>query len=73
MPAVTGVELYEYLVEAGRAIPTILVTAYPDPNVRNRMLGIGVECYLSKPLKEAEFIGCLRAACVRGNTPGHTG
>jgi FixJ family two-component response regulator len=67
MPAITGVELYTHLVEAGRAIPTILVTAYPDANVRNRMLSLGVEGYLAKPLEEAEFIGCLRSACARGN------
>src|SRR5215470_19465600 len=30
MPAITGLELYRHLVGAGRAIPTILVTAYPD-------------------------------------------
>jgi FixJ family two-component response regulator len=30
MPAMTGVELYKHLVSAGYAIPTILVTAYPD-------------------------------------------
>ena len=69
MPAITGVELYEHLVEAGRAIPTILVTAYPDANVRKRMLSMGVECYLSKPLEEAEFIGCLRSACARCHAP----
>jgi len=67
MPAITGVELYTHLVEAGRAIPTILVTAFPNDNVRRRMLALGVECYLSKPLEEAEFIDCLRAACARGN------
>src|SRR5580692_11424586 len=30
MPAMTGIELYEHLIEAGYVIPTILVTAYPD-------------------------------------------
>jgi FixJ family two-component response regulator len=69
MPAITGVELYTHLVEAGRVIPTILVTAYPDDNVRKRMLSMGVKCYLSKPLEEAEFIGCLHSACARGNAP----
>ena len=67
MPAITGVELYNHLIEAGRTIPTILVTAYPDDNVRKHMLSMGVECYLSKPLEEADFIGCLRSACARGN------
>jgi FixJ family two-component response regulator len=50
MPAMTGVELYEHLIETGRAIPTILVTGYPTDGVRERMLTLGVECYLPKPL-----------------------
>jgi FixJ family two-component response regulator len=30
MPAMTGIELHRHLIDAGRAIPTILVTAYPN-------------------------------------------
>ena len=52
MPAMTGVELFEHLLETGHAIPTILVTAYPNDGVRERMLTLGVECYLPKPLVE---------------------
>jgi FixJ family two-component response regulator len=73
MPAMTGVELYSHLIKTGHAIPTILVTAYPDDNVRKRMLSMGVECYLPKPLEEAELIGCLRSACARGNAPREPG
>src|ERR1700733_14754843 len=49
MPEMTGGELYEYLIEQGHAIPTILVTAYPDDSVMERMLNRGVEGYLRKP------------------------
>jgi FixJ family two-component response regulator len=66
MPDMTGVELYERMVEQGQAIPTILVTAYPDDRVRERMLNRGVECYLRKPLEEAALINCLRSAVARG-------
>jgi FixJ family two-component response regulator len=66
MPAITGIELYKRLIETGHAIPTILVTAYPDDRVQKRMLSIGVECYLSKPLEEAHLIGCLRSVFERG-------
>ena len=38
MPEMTGVELYERLVDAGHAIPTILVTAYPNDVDRARAL-----------------------------------
>jgi FixJ family two-component response regulator len=66
MPEMTGAELFEHLIERGHAIPTILVTAYPDDRVRERMLNLGVECYLRKPLEEAALIDCLRSAVARG-------
>ncbi len=72
MPEMTGTELYTRLVETGRAIPTILVTAYPDDSVRKRMLGMGVQCYLPKPLEEAALIGCVRSAVARRSAPGES-
>ena len=66
MPEMTGVELYHHLLQSGHAIPTILVTAYPDDRTRERMLNLGVECYLRKPLEEAALIDCLRSAIARG-------
>jgi FixJ family two-component response regulator len=69
MPAMTGIELCRYLAEIGRAIPTILVTAYPDENFEKRIDTLGVECHLLKPLEEADLIDCLRSACARGRTP----
>jgi FixJ family two-component response regulator len=69
MPAMTGVELYRHLIEAGYTIPTILVTAYPDDDVRTRALNDGVVCYLRKPVDEQHLIRCLRAALESGE-PG---
>ena len=66
MPGMTGVELYIHLVESGRAIPTILVTAYPDERRKECMLNRGVTCYLRKPLVEAALIDCLRIAVAHG-------
>jgi FixJ family two-component response regulator len=70
MPEMTGVELYNHLIQRGHTIPTILVTAYPDDGVRARMLTLGVDCYLAKPLVEAVLIDCLRSAVARGRAPG---
>ena len=69
MPAMTGVELHRHLIEAGHAIPTILVTAYPDEDVRSRALMDGVVCYLRKPVDEKHLIRCLRAAVHSGEPP----
>ena len=62
MPGMTGVELHRRLTELGYAIPTILVTAYPDEFVRDRALKDGVICYVSKPLDDRELESCLRTA-----------
>ncbi|WP_321940235.1 response regulator transcription factor [Paraburkholderia sp. J8-2] len=69
MPAMTGAELYEHLTATGHAIPTILITAYPEDSVRQRMLSLGVGGYLHKPLDEAVLIDCLRRAFARGKVP----
>src|SRR5262245_9615457 len=66
MPAMTGIELYRHLVEAGRPIPTILVTAYPNDGDRARALNDGVLCYLRKPVDDQTLIQCLRTALSPG-------
>jgi FixJ family two-component response regulator len=66
MPGMTGVELHRHLVDAGYAIPTILVTAYPDEVVRDQALKAGVFCYLSKPVDDEYLDRCLRSALQAG-------
>jgi FixJ family two-component response regulator len=66
MPVMTGLELYKHLIDAGHAIPTILVTAYPDDDVRARALNDGVVCYLPKPVDEKHLERCLRAVLHSG-------
>src|SRR5262245_21478730 len=61
MPGMTGVELHRHLIDAGYAIPTILVTAYPDEVVRRRALKDGVVCYLCKPVDDDHLERCLRS------------
>jgi FixJ family two-component response regulator len=66
MPGMTGVELHRHLVDAGYAIPTILVTAYADEVVRDQALKDGVVCYLSKPVDDDYLERCLRSALQPG-------
>ena len=68
MPGMTGIELHRHLVAAGYAIPTILVTAYPDEVVRDRALKDGAVCYLSKPVDDNHLERCLRSA-LQPDTP----
>ena len=62
MPTMTGIKLYRHLIDTGYAIPTILVTAYPNAADRARALNDGVVCYLRKPVDEQHLMRCLRAA-----------
>ena len=62
MPGRTGIELYQKLVAAGHAIPTILMTAYPDETTRARALGAGIVCYLPKPVASDALLGCVDEA-----------
>ena len=68
MPEMTGVKLHRRLIDAGRPIPTILITAYPDDTVRERALNDGVICYLLKPFDEAELLLCVHQALERGGS-----
>jgi CheY-like chemotaxis protein len=69
MPAMTGIELYRYFIDTGHAIPTILITAYPNDVDRARALDDGVVCYLRKPVNDEHLIRCLREALRSGELP----
>jgi FixJ family two-component response regulator len=69
MPAMTGIELHRHLIDLGHAIPTILVTAYPNDADRARALNDGVVCYLRKPVDEQRLVECLRATLASGDLP----
>src|SRR6266700_2741970 len=69
MPGMTGVELYRHLIEAGHAIPTILVTAYPNDVDRARALTDGIICYLRKPVDEKDLRRCIHASLRSGERP----
>jgi FixJ family two-component response regulator len=66
MPGMTGFELHRHLVDAGYAIPTILITAFPDEVARDQALKDGVVCYLSKPVDDDYLERCLRSALQPG-------
>jgi FixJ family two-component response regulator len=70
MPVMTGVELHRHLIDSGRAIPTILVTAYADDDVGSRALKDGVICYLRKPVDESHLKRCVLVALQSSERPG---
>jgi len=71
MPRMTGIELHRRLVESGYAIPTILITAYPDESVRVRAMADGVIGYLTKPCDSEELLACVSSALERAERGEH--
>ena len=70
MPKMTGLELHQHLVAADRAIPTILMTAYPDERSRMQAIKANVVCYLIKPFAADELLACVRSALHRHDVGG---
>ena len=61
MPGMSGLELHDALVDAGKHIPTLLITAYPDERMRTRALHAGVIGYLTKPFNESELLDAIQS------------
>jgi FixJ family two-component response regulator len=70
MPNMSGLDLHQNLSFQGKAIPTILITAYPSDNVCQRALQAGILCYLTKPFDEDDLLSCIRSALDSGNARG---
>jgi FixJ family two-component response regulator len=49
MPGMTGIELQQALAAAGRRVPIIFITAFPENRIREQVLAAGAVCLLSKP------------------------
>jgi FixJ family two-component response regulator len=65
MPELTGLDLQRHLMRAGVKIPTIVITAYSDPGIRERCQSAGVTAFLLKPLNGATLIGAINEAVAR--------
>lgn len=65
MPHMTGLELHTRLLENGHAIPTILISAFPEEGAGELALSSGVVGYLNKPCGTDVLIGCVRSALAR--------
>jgi FixJ family two-component response regulator len=62
MPEMDGFELHDALRARGHTIPMILITAFPEDNIRTRALARGAICFLSKPFDSEALLRCLDMA-----------
>ena len=69
MPGMSGVELQNRLIADGYRTPVIFMTAFPEEEIRERVLEAGAFGLLSKPFNENCLIGCLDMA-LKGDGAG---
>ena len=65
MPGMSGVELQRVLIARGNNVPIIFITAFPDEEIRTRVLEAGAIGFLSKPFDAATLDHCLGMALGR--------
>ena len=69
-------DLQDRFISAGREMPTIFVTAYPDAKSERQALSGGAIAYLRKPIEEShllEHIGtALSGVAYEGGVPPRT-
>ncbi len=62
MPEITGLDLQRRLTRAGFKIPTIVITAYNEPGLRERCQSAGAAAFMVKPLDGKTLIGEINTA-----------
>jgi FixJ family two-component response regulator len=62
MPGMGGLSLQSHLAAAGRHVPIVFVTGYPDDTIRAKAMQSGAVCFLTKPFDEGELLDGLRTA-----------
>jgi len=62
MPGMTGLHVLERLKQSGTHLPTIVITAYDEPESRTRCLVAGAAAYLRKPLDSRLLLDAIADA-----------
>src|SRR5271157_3053868 len=62
MPGMTGIELQLALATAGRKLPIIFITAFPENRIREQVLAAGAVCLLSKPCDGDTLVNSIESA-----------
>lgn len=65
----SGLQLQHHLAISGIRIPTIVISAFADDQIRTQAYGSGAVCVLSKPVLKDRLLTCIRNALnqVRGD------
>jgi len=69
MPAMSGLDLQAHLIDSGRRLPFIFITAFSVESDRVRALQAGAICFLIKPFDGDVLIRCLVTALAQVGAP----
>ncbi|MEB3328683.1 MAG: response regulator [Candidatus Sericytochromatia bacterium] len=64
-----GIELVEALFGLLGRLPTVMLTASTDPDVRKDALAAGVTVFVNKPVQAERFGAAVREALARASAP----
>jgi FixJ family two-component response regulator len=70
MPEMTGLQLQRHLNRAGIEIPTIVITAHNEANMRELCKSAGAVSFLLKPLQDTSLLAAINDA-KDSNAPMH--
>ena len=69
MPGLSGLELLERLTADGDRTPVIIITAFPEVQLRERARRLGASSFLSKPFEADVILNALDEALAAGPEP----
>jgi FixJ family two-component response regulator len=62
MPGLTGLAVQRELAGAGLRLPTVIITAYDEPELRGQCLAAGAAVYLLKPFDDQTLLEAIEKA-----------
>lgn len=71
MPGMSGLQVLQELRAAHSALPTVVITAYDEPQTREQCLAAGASAYLRKPLDERLLLNAISANVKRTPKENH--
>jgi len=66
MPVRDGIDLLRSVRRSLPGLPVVLVTAYPDPDLRAQALKNGADSFLAKPFHRGDLLAHVKAALAAG-------
>ena len=74
LPAGEGISVYEYLKKSAETaiIPVIFITAYPEKDIKKKVLAMGANDFIAKPFKADVMLAKVKEALEKQNISGES-